>query len=1024
MRAVHRAIVRACVSVLVAGLALAGLALPASAASFVVSGSIGATTFRNSVSVVARVSATGTPVASFSRTDANGHYILTLPGPGTYDFAVNASGTANGGALYGNIGGGATFTVQGLTVNGPSTNLSLSAPEVDLQVHLVDPDGNPVEGFVRTRCTQQANAAAGILARSLYTTPSSVGTDPTARGFVLDPGAGGNSGCSLEVTPRLGAALPSMPVTFTGADEDEITVIVPALTTVSGHLVDPFAGGSVQSTVRVRTGGRTLATVTPDAAGDYSFQVTGGTYSVSAESHAVDNEESYFLTRVVTVPDATTLDFAMPTLMATVHLVDGSGDPVAGTVQLSCEGGGLTTAQFNGQWVMRAAGPDAQIAVPSDDGWSCRPRAILPDGSGTVAQRSFVLDAAHHELTFLARTSTVFEGPPGDHSAELVEASGPNGGDANYDGVADYAQANVATLPREGAAAGSSNPYSWMSVSAPEGTTLADVRTLPTSGVATPPPAGVSLPAGLVSYTLTGVDPGADVPVAFYVGDVTNVNGYAKYDSDSGTWSLLPAGRVTVDPSYGRMTVVLTDGGPGDADSVANGTIVDPGGPAVVASAPADTTPPTVTGTATTDPNAAGWYDGDVTIHWTATDEGSGVETQPVDTVVTGEGDDLTATSPEVCDRDGNCATGTVTGLKIDRTAPSVVGAATTQPNANGWYKDDVTVHWTVTDAGSGVATPPAESTVTGQGSNLGASSGQVCDRAGNCATGSVTGLKIDRTAPTVTGAATTQPNAAGWYKGDVTVHWTVSDGTAASSGVASPPADSVAEGEGSAVAVSSPQVCDRAGNCATGTVSGLKIDRTAPVLAVTGVANERSYVLGAVPSAGCSPMETGSGLAGPCTVSTTGGSSNGVGMFTTTVAATDRAGNTASRSVSYRVVYKFDGFKQPVNDPSLTPGVETSIFKQGGTVPLQFSLRNAAGQVVSPRTAPAWQVPVRGARTTAAVNEQVNSGGGSTATAYKLASGVWGYDWSTKSQTAGYLYTVTVALDDGTTHTVTLGLR
>ena len=323
-----------------------------------------------------------------------------------------------------------------------------------LLVHIVDPDGNPVAGFVRARCTQQANAAAGVLARNLYTFPSSITTDPTARGFVLDPAAGGSSGCSLEVSPKLGEALPSMPVTFTGADEDEITVTVPALATVSGHLVDPFAGGLVQSTVAVRSGSRILAAVTPDAAGDYSFQVTGGTYSVTADSHAVDNEEFYYLTRRITVPDTTTLDFVVPTLTATVHLVDGSGGPVAGTVQLSCEGGGLTTEQFNGQWVMRAAGPEAQVAVPSDDGWSCKPSAFLPDGSGTIPQESFVLDAAHHELTYLARTYTVFEGPPGDHTAELVEASGPNGGDANYDGLADYKQANVATLPREGAAAG------------------------------------------------------------------------------------------------------------------------------------------------------------------------------------------------------------------------------------------------------------------------------------------------------------------------------------------------------------------------------------------------------------------------------------------------------------------------------------------------------------------------------------------------------------------------------------------
>ena len=53
--------------------------------------------------------------------------------------------------------------------------------------------------------------------------------------------------------------------------------------------------------------------------------------------------------------------------------------------------------------------------------------------------------------------------------------------------------------------------------------------------------------------------------------------------------------------------------------------------------------------------------------------------------------------------------------------------------------------------------------------------------------------VTLDATAPTLTGTATTAPNAAGWYKGDVTVHWTATDAT---SGVASTPADSVIGGE------------------------------------------------------------------------------------------------------------------------------------------------------------------------------------------------------------------------------------
>ncbi|HZT82877.1 MAG TPA: hypothetical protein VFA26_21780, partial [Gemmataceae bacterium] len=60
--------------------------------------------------------------------------------------------------------------------------------------------------------------------------------------------------------------------------------------------------------------------------------------------------------------------------------------------------------------------------------------------------------------------------------------------------------------------------------------------------------------------------------------------------------------------------------------------------------------------------------------------------------------------------------------VTIDTVAPTISGAATTSPNGAGWYTGDVTVHWTVSDALSGIAAPPADSTITGEGSNLSAS--------------------------------------------------------------------------------------------------------------------------------------------------------------------------------------------------------------------------------------------------------------------------------------------------------------
>ena len=60
-----------------------------------------------------------------------------------------------------------------------------------------------------------------------------------------------------------------------------------------------------------------------------------------------------------------------------------------------------------------------------------------------------------------------------------------------------------------------------------------------------------------------------------------------------------------------------------------------------------DTTAPVVTGRPTMRPNGNGWYRGNVRIDWSASDPGSGVKRQPADTVVTGEGGNLTALSPE-----------------------------------------------------------------------------------------------------------------------------------------------------------------------------------------------------------------------------------------------------------------------------------------------------------------------------------------------------------------------------------------
>ena len=234
-----------------------------------------------------------------------------------------------------------------------------------------------------------------------------------------------------------------------------------------------------------------------------------------------------------------------------------------------------------------------------------------------------------------------------------------------------------------------------------------------------------------------------------------------------------------------------------------------------------------------------------------------------------------------------------------------------------------------------------------------------------------------DTTPPVVTGEVTISPNANGWYAGDVTITWTASDETSS----VTPPDETTVTGEGKGLSATSEEVCDEAGNCASGTVTGIRIDRTPPAvdLLLGGV-----YTLGQVPTTTCTATDAFSGLAGACTTSRSGANANGTGLISATSTATDRAGNSASDSGSYRVVYRFDGFEQPINDPRRLPSQPMSVFRAGSTVAVSFVLRNAAGQVITPTAAPRWVTPARGAQTRARVNESRSNAAATTGALFR----------------------------------------
>ncbi|HEY0602846.1 MAG TPA: PxKF domain-containing protein, partial [Herpetosiphonaceae bacterium] len=264
----------------------------------------------------------------------------------------------------------------------------------------------------------------------------------------------------------------------------------------------------------------------------------------------------------------------------------------------------------------------------------------------------------------------------------------------------------------------------------------------------------------------------------------------------------------------------------------------------------------------------------------------------------------------------------------------------------------------------------------------------------------------------------------AGWYKSDVTVKWTCADTL---SGIASCPIDSTLTTEGATLSTAG-TASDNAGNTATATVSGINIDKTAPDVTIKGITNGGVYTLGAVPTASCSATDSLSGVAGTCSGTLTGGTTNGVGSFSYTATATDKAGNTRIATATYKVVYGYGTtfFLQPINDTAHQTGVSTSVFKAGSTVPVKFQIKRADGTIVQANSAPQWLTPAKGSSTSAAVDESVYSDPASSGTTFKwdATAQQYIYNWSTKGVAANFYYRIGVTLDDGQTYFVNIGLR
>lgn len=245
-----------------------------------------------------------------------------------------------------------------------------------------------------------------------------------------------------------------------------------------------------------------------------------------------------------------------------------------------------------------------------------------------------------------------------------------------------------------------------------------------------------------------------------------------------------------------------------------------------------DTTPPALSVVVSPAANAAGWNTTEVTVDWTCADAGSGVTCLDDATIEDGEVDEGTFTVTDVA---GNVSAPVVRrAIRIDRSPPQVelrlldASGQPVAPNAEGWFRERVTVDVACRDDESGLVEDCTSSDIFADG-EFGDFDVTATDVAGNVTTVHVPALRIDTIAPVLTVDVSPAPNGAGWNREAVHVDVTCSDG---GSGVVGCPADEVVEG-GTRPATEL-EVSDLAGNTSAPVLRReIKVDRVVPVLDV-----------------------------------------------------------------------------------------------------------------------------------------------------------------------------------------------
>lgn len=317
-----------------------------------------------------------------------------------------------------------------------------------------------------------------------------------------------------------------------------------------------------------------------------------------------------------------------------------------------------------------------------------------------------------------------------------------------------------------------------------------------------------------------------------------------------------------------------------------------------------DKTAPVITGVPDRPANAHGWYNAPVSVTFFCDDALSGVVSCTPPTLLNAEGANQSAAATSV-DQADNSATAAVVNINIDMTAPATTANAPTgiQPGAT-------TVTLTASDNLSGVketyftvngGAPQTGRTLTVTGGGIHTIRYWSVDMAENVEEVKIVTVQIDAAPPTITHTQSPPPNGYGWNNTNVTVSFICND----DSGLAfcTPAATIASEGAGQIV---TGNAIDIAGNTATDAAM-VNIDKTAPTVNYSG--NVSTYTLDQQVSISCDATDHLSGVAvTDCKPISGPAYTFAFGTNTFTATATDKAGNTSTRTTTFEVVVTVNG--------------------------------------------------------------------------------------------------------------------